>query len=206
MQRLIHGKGLNSDKEYDKIYFQREKKGVDSFDQKRWKKLVKFYQGGRFIDLGCLDSLAPVFVKEKNPEAEVWGIDVATEALEEMKKKYPFVYYEVGDVYKTRFPKNYFNYAVAGELIEHLEEPERFLKEAFRILKTNGILALSTPLEEARDKGACDIERHVWSFTEEDIIEMLEPYGEVWIRKMGSTYFPRYQYHFPVILGYCKKK
>ena len=204
MERLLEGMGKNSSQEYDRIYFQREKQGVDAFDQKRWKNLLKYYKGGRLVDLGCLDSLVPVFAKEKHKDAEVWGIDVAEEAIKAMREKYPYVYYEVGDVYHTRFPKNYFSYAVAGELIEHLEKPEEFIKEAFRILKSGGILAISTPLEE--EKGAIDFDRHVWSYKEDDLRTMLEDYGEVWLREMGSQYFPRYQYHPRIILAYCKKK
>ena len=88
MDRLLEGKGLNNPAEYDRIYFQREKQGVDAFDQKRWKKLLKFYKGGRLVDLGCLDSLVPVFAKEKHKDAEVWGIDVAEEAIKAMRIKY----------------------------------------------------------------------------------------------------------------------
>ena len=196
----------NTPEVYNKIFTERKDKGVDEFDLKRWQRLIKYYRGGRFIDLGCLDSLAPVLAQQKYPESEVWGIDTARKAIDAMKQQYPNVYFSTDSVYETHFPKNYFSYAVAGELMEHLEDPKRFLVEAFRILKSGGILAISTPLEEANEPGAVDSAHHLWSYSHVDMEELLRPYGEVWIRKMGSQYFPTYKYHFPPLLAFVKKK
>ena len=99
----------------------------------------------------------------------------------------------------------YFSYAVAGELLEHLEDPHKFIKEVFRILKPGGILALSTPLDEAREPGAIDSERHLWSFKVDDIMKILIPYGKIKIAILRSQYFPTYQYHWPIILAWVKK-
>ena len=43
------------------------------------------------------------------------------------------------------FPENDFDTIIAGEVIEHLLEPYRFLIECFRILKPEGVLILTTP-------------------------------------------------------------
>lgn len=196
----------NSPQEYDRIFLEREKKGTDAFDKRRWKKLLKGYRGGRLIDLGCLDSLIPLYANTKFPHAEIWGIDLAPEAIRSMQDKYPFAMFEVADVYKTKYPDDYFGYAVAGEIMEHLEYPELFIKEAFRILRPGGILALSTPKEEAIEPGAVDGERHLWSYSEDDIRDMLVPYGTVEMSTLGSRYFPFYKYYFPNIIAYCKKK
>jgi trans-aconitate methyltransferase len=98
MKRLIEDLGENSPQEYDRIFFDRAIKGVNERDLKRWKKLIKHYKGGRFIDLGCLDSLAPILVKEAYPKEEVWGVDLAEEAIIEMAQRYPFVYYQKADI------------------------------------------------------------------------------------------------------------
>lgn len=205
MKRLIEGMGENSPAEYDRIFALRDLKGVDEHDLRRWKKLTKFYRGGRFIDLGCLDSLAPVLIKERYPREEAWGIDVAKDAIAEMQKRYPFVYYQVGDVYDTLFPDNYFSYAVAGEVIEHLDDPAAFFKETFRILKKGGTLALSTPLGEEHEHGAVDADRHVWSFEVNDMYELLSPYGKVTTKITGSDYFPVYRYRWPTLYAYVRK-
>ncbi len=106
----------------------------------------------------------------------------------------------------TIYPDNYFGYAVAGEILEHLEYPEKFIKETMRILRPGGTLALSTPKDELVEPGAVDKDRHLWSFSVEDIRNLLEPYGNVDVDIMGSKYFPIYEYHFPTLIEELKKK
>lgn len=207
MKRLIkEGVGLNSPAEYDRIYFERKKKEPDPFDVRRWKKLLHYYKGGRLLDVGALDSLVPQIAREYYPDAEVWGIDVAAEAIKDMQERFPDIIYKMEDAYNTHFPKNYFQYIVAGEIIEHLDDPSRFIAEMIRILKRGGILAISTPEEEEREVGAVDHERHVWSINKEDLENLLKPHGVVIVRTMASQYFPTYEYHWPNLLGYLFKE
>lgn len=207
MKRLIDDLGKNSAEEYDAIYDIRALKGVDEHDLRRWKKLIKFYHGGRFIDLGCLDSLCPVLIKEQYPKEEVWGIDLAAHAIEEMSRKFPYkgLYYQVGDVYDTGFPDGYFSYAVAGELMEHLDKPEVFVEEAMRILKRGGTMAVSIPLGEENEPGAVDGDRHVWSYDVEDAYRLFSKYGQVTTKITGSDYFPKYVYRWPTLYIYVRK-
>lgn len=207
MKRLLENLGLNSADEYDRIFAIRALKGVDEHDLRRWKKLLKFYHGGRFIDLGCLDSLCPVLVKEQYPKEEAWGIDVAKEAIGEMARRFPYegLYYQEADIYDTKFPDNYFSYEVCGEVLEHLDDPEKFIAEAMRILKRGGTLALSTPLGEEKEQGAVDGDRHVWSFEVDDIYKLLGKYGKVTTKITGSDYLPRYVYRWPTLYAYVLK-
>ena len=205
MKRLIEGMGDNSAKGYDEIYAKRKELGTDAQDYRRWKKLLQHYRGGKLIDLGCLDSMIPMMAKAWYPKAEVWGIDIAEEAIKDMQRQNPDALFQVGDVYDTLLPSNYFDYAVAGELIEHLDDPEKFLSETFRILKHGGILALSTPLGETH-AGEVDNHRHLWSWEVEDMYTLMAPYGSVRTKVVGSQYFPTYTYHFPTIISFTKKK
>ena len=194
--------GRTTSEDYNRIFFEKSR---DEVDERRWKLLMSKWGGGKLIDLGCLDSLIPVLALEKYDESEAWGLDYANEAIQEMRERYPQVNYRIGDVYETGFIDGYFDYVVAGELIEHLEDPQRFLKEAFRILRKGGIFALSTPLDEAREPGAVDGDHHVWSFEETDITEMLSPHGIVETKILRTKDFPGERYVFPMILAFCAK-
>lgn len=208
MQRLAL-ENKNTPQEYDRIFDIRVAKEPDAFDLKRWKLLIKHYHGGRIADLGCLDSQIPSLIEPYlTSGSEYYGIDQAIFAIAKRRTetKVPNTYFEVGDVYETRFPDEHFSYIVAGELIEHLEDPKRFLREAFRILRRGGRLALSTPCNEAIEPGAVDGERHLWSFTQGDVYKMLRPYGKVRLITIGSEFYPEYKYHFPVIISFCKKQ
>ena len=192
----------NSPETFNQIF---KSKNPDWFDKKRYKVLLKYWKGERLIDLGCLWSEVPLRALYAQPDAIVWGLDQANEAIEALQRKYPEINYAVGDVYDTQFPDRSFDYVVAGELIEHLEEPEKFIKEAYRILDDGGILALSTPLEEAKEIGAVDKDNHIWSYSKEDIKELLTDFKQVNIKIIGSRFFPRYKYAFDTIIAFGTK-
>ena len=206
MKRLApDNKNLNVG-EYANVFKDRLNEAVDEFDVERWQLLVSKFRGGRLVDLGCLDSLVPLMAKKMYPEADVWALDNVPEVISFMSRANPTVEYTLGDVYQTKFLPGSFDYVVAGEVIEHLEEPEDFLVEAFRILKPGGVLALSTPLDEAREPGAVDRDHHLWSFSKQDIINMLQFHSSrVKTKVLRSTWFP-YRYRFPTIVAWSTKR
>ena len=207
MKRMVKDSGLNSPQEYDAIYKQREQKGRDVHDMRRWGKMLKYFSHGSLIDLGCLDSGIVDLVKNRK-DTTYTGIDVAEEAIIQQKKKYKDfqnVDFMAIDLYETPFQDEAFDYAVLGEVIEHLEEPQKAIDEDMRILKPEGMLAISTPLEEEREPGACDLHRHIWSFSKDDLEIMLSPWGKAELFVIGSQYFPTYKYAWPTLIGFCKK-
>ena len=159
MEKLTEQNIKNDPVEFDKIYFSRKKTGPDEFDIKRWKKLLKYFRGARLLDMGCLDSMIIPFAQKRVPTAELWGIDLAEDAVADMRRTYPYARFEVMDACKTKYPADYFSYIVLGEVIEHLEFPDQVIREAMRILKPGGILTISTPKEEILEIGAVDKER-----------------------------------------------
>jgi len=209
MERLAQ-KNINTGEEYDRIYYEREKRLPDDQDVRRWKRLIKPFKGGSVIDLGCLDSRIFPLLKKRIPytEFKYTGVDIAEKAILEMQKRYAGdeAEFRVVDIYDTKEPDGKYDYAVLGEVIEHMEEPEKVVKEAMRILRKGGTLALSTPHNEAVEPGAVDGERHLWSFTRDDIMELLKPYGSVKLAILGSQHFPKYVYHFPTIIAFCQKQ
>lgn len=197
----------NSAQEYDRIFKERQKREPDWMDLRRWKKLLSRFHSNfeaKLIDIGCLDSQIPQMAKKYYPQPEIWAVDIAKEVIEELNKKNSDINYQYGDIYSIGMPNDFFDYAVMGELLEHLEEPEKAIKETMRILKPKGILAVSVPYNET-EVGEIDKDRHLWSFSADDIIGMLRPYGEVEIEILGSQFEPEYRYHFPYLLAWCKK-
>ena len=206
MRKLRSQSFLNSSEEFEKTFHERRRASPNWMDIYRWEELVKSFKGGRLIDLCCLDSLVPLMAKTRYPGAEVWGLDRAEGIIRELAEAEPRINYTVGDVYETNFPDGYFDYVVAGELIEHLERPQDFMKEAFRILKSGGKLALTTPLEET-EAGEVDHKRHLWSFTKVDIRALARPYMRGAKTKIIPTWFERrIKYHHPYILCLISKK
>lgn len=206
MRKLREQSFLNSSADFEKAFNERQKVPHNWMDVYRWEELIKPFKGGKLIDLGCLDSLVPIITKTYFPNSEIWGLDQAKEAIKKLAEAEPKINYLVGDVYKTGFPDGYFDYAVAGELIEHLEKLEDFFREAFRILKPDGKLAITTPYKET-EAGEVDQFRHLWSFMPSDIRALARPYMRGAKIKIIPTWLERrFHYHHPYILAIITKK
>ncbi len=161
-------------------------KPPDWFDLKRLKTLLKFFNGGKLLDLGSFESPIYDWIIENGNYEEIEAKDWMPE--------------------KLKREDGYFDYVVMGQLLEHLDDPVKYFKEAMRVLKVGGVLALSVPLNET-EAGEVDGEgHHLWSFSEQDIIDLLKPYGRYEIMILGSEHIPEYKYHFPHIIGFVQKQ
>lgn len=89
---------------------------------------------GRILDVG--------FANKPNPYLQGWVI-----GLDRKRASCPDNYdgVVVGDVSDFCFAPTTFDTILAGELIEHLEQPVQFLRECRSLLRTRGTLVLSTP-------------------------------------------------------------
>jgi SAM-dependent methyltransferase len=164
-------------------YIQKE---PDWFDLKRLKKLLAVFKGGSLLDLGSFNSPLKYMATMKSCLVDVKSYDWVPESLPEEDGKY--------------------DYVVMGQLLEHLEEPERYVRDAIRVLRVGGILAISVPLEET-EAGEVDGEgHHLWSFSKQDIEIILKPYGNYVTETIGSDHLYGYRYHFPHIIGFVKKQ
>ena len=180
-------------------------KKPDWFDEKRWKAMLKPYKGGNLLDIGC--GISPTCKKamKKSPSSDIRGIDFCQEIIDFMKQKHPQGNYICAGLdYLQTIENDYFNYIISGQLVEHLEDVAGFVKETMRILKPGGILSISTPLGET-EAGELDKERHLWSFSVQDVVDLLKPYGKVKIQVLRSDYYPIYRYYFPHIIAFCRK-
>lgn len=120
------------------------------------------------LDVGCLGGNFRSYLLEKKVKVDFTGIDYCPESIEIAKERYPNDKWFVEDCYKTTFESDTFDIVVAMELLEHLDEPLKFLEEAKRITKEHGTILISVPNERRIDDPA-----HVWSFTRSDVFDML---------------------------------
>ncbi len=189
---------LNTPERTEELFLNKWKGELHYVDWDRFKRLVKFYQinKGRYLDIGCFNSPMPTVLKSDYPEQEIYAIDFAPKVIEELKRRHPEVNYLVGNANKLDFEDKFFDYIVAGEVLEHNEIPANIIKEAMRVLKPEGWLAISVPDNENQDNRVDD--SHLWSFTSEDLINLLSPYGEVRIEYMSDT--------VNILIAFCQKK
>ncbi len=78
----------------------------------------------------------------------VTGVDIDASTIELAQKKYcntPNLKYIQSDALSSSLQNNEFDVVVSFETLEHLKEHDTLLNEFSRILKTDGILMISTP-------------------------------------------------------------
>lgn len=103
--------------------------------------------GEKIIDLGCGTGYYLFLLSNLGISLNLTGFDNDEEAMGEAETllRNKNIEFAVGDLHKMPFKDNSFHKAVMSEVLEHVKDDERVLKETFRILKPNGVLVISTP-------------------------------------------------------------
>lgn len=155
-------------------------------------------QGGqRLLDVGCGQGILADLIKNKYKE--IYGIEISNEIAGIAVSK--GINISNININSEPFPyeDNFFDTVVCLDIIEHVFEPIRLLKESIRVLKKDGCLILSTPniryiyhLNRLIFKGRfpktsadnCGYDGgHIHYFTFTDIEQLLQQAGFVSIEK-----------------------
>lgn len=153
------------------------------------------------LDIGCsngwvIDSLRHYFYMEY-----ITGLDISSSVLEQIKGKIPCTFFIAGDCEYLPLARHSYDIALAVDVIEHIYNPVRFLREMSRVSKN---LILKIPienvfenivwhiLEKVKDiiwRGSLDnenFEQHINCFTKKDILKLLKGSG----LDLVSSYIP----------------
>jgi methionine biosynthesis protein MetW len=113
----------------------------------RLKKVLKIFSGyslDKILDVGCGDGCLAKLLGEVSKAKEVYGIEISSEGVELAIKNGVKAYQK--DLQKDEFPfeDDYFDAVFCGEIIEHIFDPDRFLQDVYRVLKSGGLCVLTT--------------------------------------------------------------
>jgi SAM-dependent methyltransferase len=97
--------------------------------------------GGRVVDLGC--GVGQVVARLTEAGFEAHGVDVSEPNIERAKKFCQRC--QLYDGRKLPFPDQHFASAGALNVLEHVDEPEAFIRELVRVVKPAGKIVLSSP-------------------------------------------------------------
>jgi 2-polyprenyl-3-methyl-5-hydroxy-6-metoxy-1,4-benzoquinol methylase len=109
------------------------------------------------------------------------GLDLAKNAVANATKIFG-EFYEEGDIFeRAKDKQKKYDCVIMTELIEHVEEPEKFIAYSLSMLKDGGKLILTTPNKSVNPKGtiwATDAPPvHLWWFSEKSIAIIAQHLG-----------------------------
>ena len=139
-----------SSKNYQKILSQVPRdyydKGVKNnlfqkiWHTKKWSNLAEFLDmaNGKLLDIGCADGTTTKQIKNSFPKLNVTGIDLYKNAINFAKKSPKGVTFIKADAHKLPFKNNTFDFVTAIEVLEHMHDSEKVVKEISRVLRPGG--------------------------------------------------------------------
>lgn len=95
--------------------------------------------GKRVLDVGCGKGRFARVFKDREPRAEIWGLDISEEMLRFVP---PDISTRAGSMTEIPFEDGFFDAAYATESLEHAVEIERAVAEICRVVKPGGGIAI----------------------------------------------------------------
>lgn len=181
----VYGGQENRDK------YERETWGMAGASKRLPTALEQVKSGEKVLDIGCGIGMFTEMVKDKYPECEVWGTDIADKTIQTNSEKRPDINYRSNVIGDTQKLPTDFDFIFSGEVLEHLDEPIQLFKDAHSLLKEGGRFLISTPLENRI--GSTE---HVWSYTHEDIEKLFTESG---FKKIRFIYLPDMEHMYLIM-------
>ena len=124
----------------------------------------------KVLDIGCGSGNFGAIVK-KEFKAEIWGIEVNSDAAELAKEHIDRVF--VGDIYEviSQIPKSYFDCIVCNDILEHLVDPSKLLHVIKENLSKRGVVVCSIPNIRFIQPLYNLLLRKQWEYEEEGVLD-----------------------------------
>jgi len=163
----------NFDKYEEKGTYHWEKYREDHMYREKTNKIIEYVgEDKKVLDVGCGDGLITEKIGTNN---HIVGIDNSDKGIKLARKKCN----NVNNLIKTDaldlpFEDKKFDVVVLADVIEHIKEEKRLIKEIARVLKKRGKIIITTPLKREVIE-----EHHIREYTEEELRESLSSHFEV---------------------------
>lgn len=112
------------------------------------RRIFAGLHGRRLLDLGCHGGYFTEYLA-RITGAEAWGVDISAPAIAYAEAQYPHMHFSQGDIQqRLPFPDAYFDFITNFDVLEHVPEPEKVIREAYRLLAPGGSFVVGIALEK----------------------------------------------------------
>jgi MoaA/NifB/PqqE/SkfB family radical SAM enzyme/SAM-dependent methyltransferase len=160
------------------------------------EKLLENPRAGRILDVGCAHGQILEYLR-KRTNWELVGVEPVASVAEEAKLVGAEIH--VSTLENAQLPSNSFDVVLMSHVLEHVENPDRTVREVFRILKPEGSLLAFMPDHDGEDRKAFGnlwwgyhLPRHLYHFDYISISQLLEQRGFE-IRDVHNARWPNTQ-------------
>lgn len=94
------------------------------------------------LDAGCGEGFTLEKLREHGVGGTLVGIDVQQQAIEHGRQIHPNLSLQQGSIYELPFKNEEFDLTICSEVLEHLDDPERALRELARVTKKYTIITV----------------------------------------------------------------
>lgn len=117
---------------------------IDNF-KKTLAAEIKKLNISSILDAGCGEGFTLEYLRVRKIGKTYEGVDFLEKAVEIGNKVHPKITLKKASVYELPYKDNSFDLVLSTEVLEHLEDPKKALKEIFRVSKK--YILLSVPNE-----------------------------------------------------------
>ncbi len=98
-------------------------------------ELIKEANPQSVLDVGCGGGYVTNLIKERNNQILISGCDIGRDIINETQTKYRDIPFSVKDIYELNVGDNYVDCGMVTEVLEHLRNPKKAIREVKRISK-----------------------------------------------------------------------
>lgn len=109
--------------------------------------LMRFMNKKRILDIGCGSGFRTSRLAK--PGLKVYGIDVSGENINKARSRYGDVIFKTMNSEEMGFPRDCFDKVYAIDVLEHVDNITKTLKETRRVLKVGGQFIVLVPAEKS---------------------------------------------------------